>query len=44
MLGCDEGISHAKTEINYSFPTNEQPPHSRNSCLTTGTPKAQESC
>lgn len=22
---CDEGVSHLKTQINYSFPTNEQP-------------------
>lgn len=25
---CDEGISHLKTQINYSFPANEQPPGS----------------
>lgn len=31
---CDEGTSHLKTQINYSFPTNEQPPGSGTSHRT----------
>lgn len=39
---CEEGISHLKTQINYSFPTNEQPLGSCNSRHATNTQKAQQ--
>lgn len=44
-LGCSvygEGISHLKTEINYSFPTNEQPLGSHSSRRATNIQKARQ--
>lgn len=40
---CDEGTSHLKTQINYSFPTNEQPPGSGTSHRTADSPGLGES-